>query len=85
MKDVISSIKYDVDNIDDIITMSVYRSSKSIMVEDFFVTIYSEYNFILYNLDDPTYLLPEVEKNKSLFNVFVYAACSNSQSLYFVI
>ena len=70
MKDIISSIKYDVDCNDDIITMSVYRSTKSIMVEDFFVTIYSDYNFDLYNLDDPTNLLPEIENNKSLFNVF---------------
>lgn len=54
--DIISSIKYDVSNNDDIITMSVYRSSRSIMVEIFFVTIYSEYNFDLYDLDDPTNL-----------------------------
>ncbi|KAK8871643.1 hypothetical protein M9Y10_007380 [Tritrichomonas musculus] len=69
-RDIISSIKFDVNSNDDVITLSLYRSSKSIMVEDFFVTVCSEYNFDLYNIDDPTHLLPEIEKNKSLFDVF---------------
>ena len=67
--------KYTVNSNDDVITLSVYRSARSIMVEDFFVTIYSEYNFELYNLDDPTNLLPEMDKNKSLFNVFSINDC----------
>lgn len=65
--DLISSFTYDVYSNDTITTIILNRLNKSNFTEDFYVLLYSKFDFKLYNLDYPEYLMNEVENRGVVF------------------
>ncbi|KAK8876574.1 hypothetical protein M9Y10_006791 [Tritrichomonas musculus] len=68
------SFVYDVMSNFDIVTIMVNRIEKSRMHEDFVISIYSEYDFILYDIDNPDQIIPEKENilNEIIMPINIY-------------
>ena len=68
------SFVYDVMSNSDIVTIMVNRIEKSRMHEDFVISIYSEYDFILYDIDNPDQIIPEKDNilNEIIMPINIY-------------